>query len=325
MAISITLTDDDALDYLSMRRLDAVEQTVNLDDYVKGTTVAAADLPETGALPNVPPAPTVLSSADAVTPTTAPGDGSSILLDPDLAFGTRAPSPVPTAPTVVPPAPPSPPAPPASESSLPPSPPPIVPVEVTKDTSGIPWDTRIHSASKALNQNGTWRTKRGVDDATLATVTAELKTLMGLPSPQLPLTGVPTAPPAVLWPHAPGYGLVPPDSEAGKAILSTQAPPVPTTLPLAPPPPPLPTPPVPPTVAQAPQATIAPSPAVSAAPSGAITTLAQLMPAVMAKIQAGLLTKERVGEACKSVGVVALPLLANRPDLIPTIVTTLGL
>lgn len=45
----------------------------------------------------------------------------------------------------------------------------------TTDKNGLPWDERIHSSNKALNADGTWRRRRGVDDDTVAQVEAELK------------------------------------------------------------------------------------------------------------------------------------------------------
>lgn len=43
------------------------------------------------------------------------------------------------------------------------------------DADGLPWDERIHSGNKALKQDGTWRSRRGVDADTVARVTAELR------------------------------------------------------------------------------------------------------------------------------------------------------
>lgn len=43
------------------------------------------------------------------------------------------------------------------------------------DANGLVWDERIHASSKALNADGTWRTKRGVDKALVASVEAELR------------------------------------------------------------------------------------------------------------------------------------------------------
>lgn len=46
----------------------------------------------------------------------------------------------------------------------------------TVDSSGLPWDKRIHSSSKAVNADGTWRKLRGLNDAALvARVEAELR------------------------------------------------------------------------------------------------------------------------------------------------------
>lgn len=59
------------------------------------------------------------------------------------------------------------------------------------DKNNLPWDARIHAGTKALNADGTWKKRRGVDDATIASVTAELQ---GTPTPQ-PETPVPAPTP----------------------------------------------------------------------------------------------------------------------------------
>lgn len=41
------------------------------------------------------------------------------------------------------------------------------------DSAGRPWDERIHSATKAVNADGTWRNRRGVDKELLKKVEAE--------------------------------------------------------------------------------------------------------------------------------------------------------
>lgn len=43
------------------------------------------------------------------------------------------------------------------------------------DAAGIPWDERIHSKTKAMNADGTWRKRRGVTDAMIGQVETELK------------------------------------------------------------------------------------------------------------------------------------------------------
>lgn len=51
------------------------------------------------------------------------------------------------------------------------------------DKNGLPWDERIHAGTKALNADGTWKKRRGVDDATVAAVTAELTGAAPQPEP----------------------------------------------------------------------------------------------------------------------------------------------
>lgn len=51
------------------------------------------------------------------------------------------------------------------------------------DKNGLPWDERIHAGTKALNGDGTWKKRRGVDDATIAAVTAELTGAAPQPEP----------------------------------------------------------------------------------------------------------------------------------------------
>lgn len=58
------------------------------------------------------------------------------------------------------------------------------------DVRGLPWDERIHASSKAINADGTWRNKRGIDKALLAQVEAELQ------GESIPESEVPTSTPA---------------------------------------------------------------------------------------------------------------------------------
>ena len=46
-------------------------------------------------------------------------------------------------------------------------------VELELDIKGVPWDERIHASTKSKVQSGEWKTKRGVDPATIAAVEAE--------------------------------------------------------------------------------------------------------------------------------------------------------
>lgn len=52
------------------------------------------------------------------------------------------------------------------------------------DVDGLLWDKRIHSSSKELNKDGTWRKRRGVDDELVRSVEAELRGEHSAPVPQ---------------------------------------------------------------------------------------------------------------------------------------------
>lgn len=120
------------------------------------------------------------------------------------------------APSAMPSAPPAPPAP-ASES--------LIEAEGTRvttvvDSSGLPYDGRIHSSTRAINQDKTWRNKRGVDPALLASVTAELRAAAE-PSPEAafspPADAIPVPlaqPPVEQQPPAPPAPPIPPPPAA---------------------------------------------------------------------------------------------------------------
>lgn len=91
------------------------------------------------------------------------------------------------------------------------------------DNSGLPWDERIHSSSKAFNADATWRKKRGVSDALVAEVELQLKALMNVPAPvhiQAEVAQVPPPPAEVLsFPVASPVPL-PPDFDPKKAFVN---------------------------------------------------------------------------------------------------------
>lgn len=51
------------------------------------------------------------------------------------------------------------------------------------DADGLLWDKRIHSSSKELNKDGTWRKRRGVADELVAEVERELRGVAPTPAP----------------------------------------------------------------------------------------------------------------------------------------------
>lgn len=82
------------------------------------------------------------------------------------------------------------------------------------DKRGMPWDVRIHSAGRSLNQDGTWRNRRGVDPTLLAQVEKEISQINPAPSfsappiPPVPFSPTPAAMPQFSAPQtmAPNAG-----------------------------------------------------------------------------------------------------------------------
>ena len=60
------------------------------------------------------------------------------------------------------------------------------------DKRGMPWDERIHAASKALNKDGTWRYKRNTEQSLIDEVEAELQSVTPVMSAniQVPVANV---------------------------------------------------------------------------------------------------------------------------------------
>lgn len=148
---------------------------------------------------------------------------------------------------------------------------------VDLDAKGFPWDNRIHAGTKRKNADGSWTAKRGVDPTLVATVEAELRQVMEA-APATPLAPAVPAPP--------------------------------------------PTAPIAPVVVSAPQVTAPPAPAVvPAAPAGEVPADARaqfvaLVGRASAAIQGQKVTQAEVNQCCADAGVPALPLLANRLDLV---------
>lgn len=170
---------------------------------------------------------------------------------------------------------------------------------VELDKHGLPWDGRIHAESKGKLTDGSWRKKRQVDPALVAQVEAELRQVMGA-APAAPLAqGVAPAPTPV------------------SVAASTIAQSVPTgaaPLPVAPPPAPVPVAGAAPTMPAAPN--VAPAGDV---PQDARQQFVGLVGRASAAIQGGKVTQAEVNQICADSGIPALPLLANRLDLVATV------
>lgn len=94
------------------------------------------------------------------------------------------------------------------------------------DARGFAWDSRIHASSKALNKDGTWRTRRGVTDDQVRELQAQTGKPTSEPAPYIPpvpsspMALPPTTPPA--W-NPPPVQWAPPVPQAPPQV----APPVP--------------------------------------------------------------------------------------------------
>lgn len=138
----------------------------------------------TQVVPEVPKAPAV------------PQAPAAPVADPAAVFG-GATAPVPVAPTSIP-----------------------VPTgtlgDVKRDSAGVPWDARIHAGTQTTKQDGTWKLKKGVDAAIVATVLAEIGAVKAADVAPL----VPAAPAAVPQiPAVPGV----PAAAIPSAVPSTPA------------------------------------------------------------------------------------------------------
>lgn len=152
---------------------------------------------------------------------------------------------------------------------------------VDLDKHGLPWDGRIHTGTKRKNADGSWTAKRGVDPAVVASVEAELRQVMGAPA-AAPLAPVPT-------PVAP---ITPVPASVPQAI----APPAPAAAPVPP--------------------VAVPAPGPVANEADARGMFVALVGRASAAIQGQKVTQAEVNQCCTDAGVPALPLLANRLDLV---------
>lgn len=189
------------------------------------------------------------------------------------------------------------------------------------DKNGLPWDSRIHAASKAINADGTWRQKRGVAPELVATVEAQLRGVMAVPvpdthgSPELDEDAAKLE--ALAGPGAAGATLgeinFPGALREGAPI--TPPPPPPPAATVLPPPPP-----------RSPEADHQAAMADVAARRASTdpTTFPELVAYITAQKVAGKLAQTQLDAALLAIGVQgALPVMAARPDLIPTLVAKL--
>lgn len=162
-------------------------------------SIAAADRPDAGA-PTIEPA-TVGKYATALA-AVLPPVGETLrepAIDPKVAFGGNAPAATASSIAVAAALPTALAVPPVTSTAPAPAPLPPVPAapataartdedapsDAQFDKTDLPWDARIHSRGRSMNSDGTWRAKRGVDDATVAAVVAELRGVPAAPATTL--------------------------------------------------------------------------------------------------------------------------------------------
>lgn len=100
------------------------------------------------------------------------------------------------------------------------------------DSSGMPWDGRIHSEKKGVKADGTWKRRRNTDDALFNAVEAELRARVQPPAVP-PIPGNPPPVPQIIPP--PPMALPPaPMQPAAPMPVMSEPPPVMVPPPAAP-------------------------------------------------------------------------------------------
>lgn len=104
---------------------------------------------------------------------------------------------------------------------------PVAPGET--DSNGLTWDERIHAGTKTKNADGRWKKRKGVDDATITAVEAELRAAAGNAAAPV-VSGAPPASPAPVAIPAPATAPV----EAPAPVTAPAPAPAPAAPPTAP-------------------------------------------------------------------------------------------
>lgn len=165
-------------------------------------------------------AASILKDADVPAGTPAAPRDDAPAVDTAAIFGGKA-ADAPAAP-VAPAAPAAPVAPPAPIAPAAPVAP-IASAGAELDSSGLPWDGRIHQESRKQNKDKTWQNRRGLDKTLLSAVEAELRfnlKQLGGATPAAPVAPLPptapVAPPAPTSAPGPSGNLaVPPATPGG--------------------------------------------------------------------------------------------------------------
>ena len=187
---------------------------------------------------------------------------------------------------------PTPPEPPAVPVNVPapiaPTPPAALVTGIELDKGGMPWDVRIHAASRAKNADGTWRSRRGVSADLVEVVEAELKQALSASAAQV----VPVSPAKIEIPPVPG-------SEVPRPPF------VPNVDKIAPP--------------------DVGTQLAGAVPIASHNNPMQAILRISQAFAAGTVNKDQLSAALNSVGLQSANQLAVRPDLIGAVLGSLGI
>lgn len=94
------------------------------------------------------------------------------------------------------------------------------------DSKGLPWDARIHAVTQGVNKDGSWRYRRGVEDAQIERIESELRARGGVTDTYENQVAKAATPPVPEQPYAiPHLGLVP--HPLPPPVVASQPPPAP--------------------------------------------------------------------------------------------------
>lgn len=151
------------------------------------------------------------------------------------------------------------------------------------DSKGTPYNDHIHTGTRTVNQDGTWRYKRGTDRVEAEALEARLRANGTGSTAEEPEPAPAKDYPSMFGKTTPPAGSVPtPPAAAAAAAASVPTPPA--------------------------------AAAVSDVPT---------FPALMGRISRDGVTQDRVKAACETHGVTGLPALGSRPDLVPAVYASL--
>jgi hypothetical protein len=191
------------------------------------------------------------------------------------------------------------------------------------DKAGIPWDSRIHSASKSINQtDGLWRQKRGVSPDLVATVVGQLKQAQSVPG--VAREEQPDGTVTDVDPTDTGVGAISTINDLASEVAQTAR--------IIPPPPPRKTHMFDPSAGNSERSDkvdafgdkTGPGGAAPPADTGEIDSLPRLLKFITEQKLAGKINQAQVQQALIALGIEGpLPVLQSRPDLIPEMVKKL--